>query len=233
MHIGLIGGIGVAATVLYYQRLTAMADQRDMPLNLTIAHADIQTLIRNARTDDRGAQADVFAEMSDQLKAGGASCVALTSLGAHFCAQEFAQRSALPVISGVAPLDDHFAQQGFARVGLLGTPVVMRSHLYGQLHKTQAVTLEDEIETLGQTYIDMAVAGRCDAQQRQQLLDAGARMVHEHDAQAIVLAGTDLNLAFDNQNTDYNVIDAVDVHVAQLAELAAGTCRLEDVAMER
>lgn len=33
-------------------------------------------------------------------------------------------------------------------------------------------------------------------------------------AEAIVLAGTDLNLAFDGQNPGYLVIDALDVHLA-------------------
>jgi hypothetical protein len=36
----------------------------------------------------------------------------------------------------------------------------------------------------------------------------------------IVLAGTDLNLAFDGQQPGYAVIDALDVHVDLLAELA-------------
>jgi aspartate racemase len=39
-------------------------------------------------------------------------------------------------------------------------------------------------------------------------------------ADAIVLAGTDLNLAFEGQDPGYPVIDALDVHVAVLADLA-------------
>ena len=39
----------------------------------------------------------------------------------------------------------------------------------------------------------------------------------------MVLAGTDLNLAFDGQETPYRVIDALDLHVALLADLASGS----------
>ena len=39
-------------------------------------------------------------------------------------------------------------------------------------------------------------------------------------AVAIVLAGTDLNLAFEGQDPGYPVIDALDVHVEVLADLA-------------
>jgi aspartate racemase len=49
MHIGLIGGIGPAATVVYYQRLCALMRQRQVPLELTIVQADVNTLIRNKR----------------------------------------------------------------------------------------------------------------------------------------------------------------------------------------
>jgi len=111
---------------------------------------------------------------------------------------------------------------GIRRIGLLGTRVVMRTRLYGQLARTEAVALDDEIESLGQTYQDIAVAGTCTADQRAQFLNAGARMVRDLGAEAIVLAGTDLNLAFDGQAPGYPVIDALDVHVAVLADLAAG-----------
>lgn len=233
MRIGLIGGIGVAATVVYYQRLTAEIGRRGKTLDLTIEHADVQSLIRNNLADDRSVQAQIFAQSIDRLKAAGCDCVALTSLGAHFCVDEMNALSSLPVVSGVAPLDDYFADQGLNSVGLLGTRVVMNTRLYGQLTKTKAVALDAEIETIGQAYLDMAVAGECSAEHRQLMIDAGARLVTDHGADAVVLAGTDLNLAFDGQKTDYRVIDALDVHVTVLADLATGHTNIEEVAMAR
>ena len=41
-----------------------------------------------------------------------------------------------------------------------------------------------------------------------------------------MLAGTDLNLAFDGQDPGYPVFDALDVHVALLADLASGRAAL-------
>jgi aspartate racemase len=58
-------------------------------------------------------------------------------------------------------------------------------------------------------------------------IDAGARLVSDHGAAAVVLAGTDLNLAFDGHDTDYTVIDALDIHVDILAQLATGHITLE------
>ncbi len=231
MHIGLIGGIGVAATVVYYQRLTAEVARRGGTVDLTIAHTpDINVLIRNNLSDRRAEQAEEYMPLIDRLRAAGADCVAITSLGGHFCYDETRAVSSLPLVSAVAPLDDFFGREGIRRVGLLGTRVVMRTRLYGQLRGTEAVALDAEIDTLGQAYQEMAVAGTCTAAQRRLFLDAGRRMVDDLGAEAIVLAGTDLNLAFDGQDPGYRVIDALDVHVAVLADLATGRRRLEDVA---
>ena len=220
MHLGLIGGIGVAATIVYYRRLAAaVAKRSEGRLDLTIVHGDIQELIRNNLADRRDEQARSFLPLLERLRAAGADCAALTSLGAHFCFAELEALSPLPLVSGVAPLDDHFAAHGIRRIGLLGTRVVMRSRLYGQLVRTEALALDDDIEALGQAYQDVAVAGRCTPEQRALFLQAGRRMM-EAGADAVVLAGTDLNLAFDGTNPGYPVVDALDVHVAVLADLA-------------
>ncbi|NDW01035.1 aspartate/glutamate racemase family protein [Salipiger sp. PrR002] len=223
MHIGLIGGIGVAATLVYYQRLTAAVAAMGEPLELTIVHADVAELIRNNLADDRAAQAHSYARLLRRLADAGCDCAAITSLGGHFCFDETRALSPLPLVSAVAPLDAFFAAEGLSRVGLLGTRVVMRTRLYGQLARTEAVALDAETEMLGQRYQDMAVMGRCSEADRQLFFDAGRRMVEEQGAEAIVLAGTDLGLAFDGtRDPGYRVIDALDVHVDLLARLATG-----------
>jgi len=228
MHIGLIGGIGVAATVVYYQRLNAAVSARGGKLDLTIVNADVQELIRNNLADNRAEQSASYAVYIDRLKAAGADCVAISSLGGHFCFEETKAISSLPLISGVTPLDDYFAAQGLAKIGLLGTRVVMKTKLYGQLRQTEAVAIEDRIEELGQTYQDMAVAGACTEKDRQTFVKAGRHMVEQLGAQAIVLAGTDLNLAFDGQSPGYKVVDALDVHVEVLTQLATGELSLDE-----
>ena len=230
MHIGLIGGIGVAATAVYYQRLTAaVAAQSAEPPALTIVHGDIRELIRNNLADRRAEQARAFLPLVERLKAAGCDCAALTSLGGHFCFDELAALSSLPLVSALAPLDAYFSGRGIRRIGLLGTRAVMRTRLYGKLARTEALALDGEIEPIGQTYQDVAVAGACSPAQRALFLDAGRRLT-EAGAEAIVLAGTDLNLAFDGQSPGYDVIDALDVHVALLADLALNRVSLADVA---
>ena len=137
--------------------------------------------------------------------------------------------SPLPLVSALAPLDAYFSGRGIRRIGLLGTRAVMRTRLYGKLARTEALALDGEMDLIGQTYQDVAVAGACSPTQRALFLDAGRRLT-EAGAEAIVLAGTDLNLAFDGQSPGYEVIDALDVHVALLADMALNRTSLADVA---
>jgi len=224
MHIGLIGGIGPAATVVYYQRLSAEMRQRGLPLEMTIVQADAPTLLRNVNADDRRAQAAIYANLIDRLAAAGAECAAITSLGGHFCFEETVEVSSLPLISGVAPLDDFFAQNGYDTVGLLGTGVVMRTGLYGQLRQTRAIAPAN-LDTIGAAYQEIALSGVCSDEARAEFMAAGAQMAAA-GAKAVVLAGTDLGLAFSDQQTPYPVIDALDVHVALLADLASDRTEL-------
>ncbi|MBO6602612.1 MAG: aspartate/glutamate racemase family protein [Roseicyclus sp.] len=230
MHIGLIGGIGPAATLVYYQRLTVRMRALDRRLDLTIVQADVGDLIRNNNADNRAAQARIYAELLSRLHAAGADCAAITSLGGHFCYAETAAISPLPLISAITPLDSAFAAEGLATVGLLGTEVVMRTGLYGQMRRTRPVAPTGDLGEIGLLYQDIAVSGTCSAAQRRRLFDEGRRMVETQGAEAIVMAGTDLGLAFDGHDPGYRVIDAVDIHVDLLTRLAADQIALDRIA---
>lgn len=233
MRLGLIGGIGPAATIVYYQRLTSAVREAGQKLDLTIIQADVYDLIRNNLADQRDAQARIYADLIDRLKAAGAECAAITSLGGHFCYDETVQISSLPLVSAIAPLDQHFASRGLRRIGLLGTEVVMRTRLYGQLVQTEAVAPRGDLVALGKVYQDVATTGVCTEAQRDLFFAEGRKMIEEQGAEAIVLAGTDLNLAFDGHDPGYAAIDALDVHVAVLADLATGKKTLADLETDR
>ena len=183
--------------------------------------------MHNNTNDLRDEQAQIYAPLIDRLKAAGADCAAITSLGGHFCFEETVALSSLPLVSAIKPLDDYFASEGLSAVGILGTRVVQNTGFYGSLTKTRPVTLPDEVDEIGQTYQDMAVAGVCTSEQRAYFLAAGQRLI-DAGADAVVLGGTDLGLAFDGQEPGYRVIDALDVHVNLLARLASGRAELPD-----
>jgi len=231
MHVGLIGGLGPAATVVYYQRLTAIAAERGCRLEMTLVEADIREVLANNLAGRSREQADVFAQLLGRLKAAGADFASITAIGPHFCWEETRALSPLPLLSAITPLDDYCADQGFRRVGLLGTARAMRTRLFGQITRT-GVIVPEGFEAIGTAYQDMAVAGRCDDDTRKILFEAGAEMMR-NGAEAVALSGTDLLLAFDGRDPGYPVIDALEVHAAVLADLATGRKTLAEAGIDR
>jgi aspartate racemase len=88
VHIGLIGGIGPAATEFYYRGLIDRHAASETPLHLTIAHADVREMARNLASRDTKKQAEVFVKLLRRLRAAGAKIAAMTSMGGHFCTGE-------------------------------------------------------------------------------------------------------------------------------------------------
>ena len=221
MHIGLIGGIGPAATVFYYERMVQAFAASAQPLHLTIAHTSALELSRNVAAGLVDVQAAEFNRVTVQLAAAGADVVVITSMGGHFCAKEFVALSPLPMISGPDSVAHHLKQQGIRRVGILGTRVVMQTCLYGSLRELDPVApVGDDLSRVNDDYVAMAIAGTASPAQRERLLEAGHRLVHDQGAEVVLLGGTDLNLVYDGAGLDFPVIDSAMVHVEAIVSVA-------------
>jgi aspartate racemase len=218
MHIGLIGGIGPAATEAYYRGLLKAASNR--PLDLTIAHADVRKLVANMETGATQEQAAIFARHIDQLKDGGCEVAAVTSLGGHFCIKELEAISSLPLVNAIPALDARFREMDVKRIGLLGSKPVMRSRLYGGMSIEVVAPPPEEIDAVHATYIEMMIALQATDAHKRFFHTAGQKLHEEQGAEIVVLAGTDLFLAFDGVDCGYPIIDAANVHIAAIARAA-------------
>jgi len=218
MHIGLIGGIGPAATVIYYERIVRAFAAAGQTLNLTVGHSSAAILSRNNTEGRAQEQAEEFLRVTTQLAAAGAEKVVITSMGGHFCATEFAAISPLPMISGPDAVARYCARESIQRIGILGTRVVMQTGLYGALAPFEPVVpLGDELDQVHTDYVAIAVAGTASNEQRERLLEAGRKLVDEQGAQAVLLGGTDLSIVYGNATVDFRVIDSADVHADAVA----------------
>ena len=100
-HIGLIGGIGPAATAFYYQRCVQLFAEAGQDLSLTISHTSLNVLMKNMKAGDTLAQAQQYLLNANQLKASGADLAVITSFGGSFCADDFETVSPLPTVDGL------------------------------------------------------------------------------------------------------------------------------------
>ena len=229
MHVGLIGGIGPAATVFYYERIVQAFAAAGQPLSLTMGHTSALTLSRNVAAGNAKAQAAEFNRITGQLAAAGADTVVISSMGGHFCAEEFTALSPLPMVSGPQAVATDLKVNGLRRIGVLGTRIVMRTGLYGALGDLDPVAPTGaDLDQVNDDYVAMAIAGSATNEQRERLLAAGEKLAREQGAEAVLLGGTDLNLVFDGTPRGYPVVDSALVHVEAIVKVAlatSGSCR--------
>jgi aspartate racemase len=221
VHIGLIVGIGPAATDFYYRSLIGRMAAAHCDLELTMAHADTPTLLANQAADNTQGQVDIYDHLTRRLKAAGACSVAVTSIAGHFCMEAFEPVSTLPVINLLGVVNDGVQARGYRRVGLLGTRGVMKSAFYGTLRGVEALApVGDSLDRVHEAYVTMASTARCTEEQRQIFLNAGRVLVEVQGAEAVLLAGTDLGLAFNGVSPGFAVFDCAEAHVEAIAEAA-------------
>lgn len=214
MHIGLIAGIGPAATDFYYRGLIERHVAAGIPLELTMAHADVREMARNLADGNPRRQAEIFAGLIQRLKQAGAEAAALTSMGGHFCVNELLAISPLPILNGIPAVEAAIAAAGLERIGVLGTRAVMRSGLYGGVRSAELVPPEgDMLDRVHTAYSDMASVGRVTDQQRQLFFAAARQLLDSRKVEAIMLGGTDLFLAFAGQTVDFPLVHCADIHV--------------------
>jgi len=221
MHIGLIGGIGPAATDLYYRGLIDAMKARGQVLDATIVHADAPTLVKNFEARRPEAQAEIFLRLADRLAKAGAKALAITSIGGHFCIEPFRARSPLPVIDLIAEMDRAMAGRGLKRVGLIGTDTVMATRFYGGIRAAEVLVPDPAgIARVHRHYVNMALSARVTPTQRRVFFEAG-RELAGRGAEVVLLGGTDLFLAFDGRDAGIATLDCAAIHIEAIAREAA------------
>jgi aspartate racemase len=224
MHIGLIGGIGPAATEFYYRGLTDRHAKSGTRLELTIANADVRDLSSNLANNDARKQAGIFAGLISRLKAAGAQAAAVTSMGGHFCIGELLEISPLPLLNGIPEVDAAVRRGKFKTVGMIGTRMVMETRLYGAISSAAVVIpMGGELDEVHASYVAMATAGRVNDAQRRVFFAAGERLCREQGAEIVLLGGTDLFLAFRGCDAGFPVLDCADVHAEAIYQASLRT----------
>jgi aspartate racemase len=223
MHIGMIVGIGPAATDYYYRYLISAMAAAGQDLQLTMVHADTSTLLRHQAENNQSAQVAIYLQLAERLKNCGVARIAVTSIAGHFCIDAFKKTSPIPVIDLLETIKAKVNGLGLKNVGLLGTRVVMESRFYGVLEGVQVNPPTDQLLLeVHNAYVEMANSGVATEQHREVFLRAGKSLINDHGCGSVLLAGTDLALVF-NKGFDpgFPILDCAEIHAADIA-LCAG-----------
>jgi aspartate racemase len=198
--LGLIGGLGPGATFHYYKELVkAKAGE------MLIIHADMDHVLGSVQRGDRLALAEYFARLIDRLARGGAEVAAISAITPHFCIRELEKITPLPLVNIIEVIGNEIRSRGYKRVALFGTRFVVESRMFGMIDGVDVI-VPDQVDAVHNAYMH-TVEGRTEGR------DVLTRIARELPVDAIVLAGTDLSLIFNETNTDFPHVDGARVHI--------------------
>ena len=217
--LGLVGGLGVGATVHYYRCLANAHAAEGLGLDMAIAHAETEVVFGFVRAGDRGGLAGYLAGFAHRLKAAGAEFIAIPAVTPHFCEAELAGLSPLPILSIFEPLRKEIEARKTKRVAVFGTRFVIESKLYGLVEGVEfCQPRPDELEYIHTSYTELARKGTGTEEQFAGLTRLAQTLQRRDEVDAILMAGTDLTLLFNEANTDFPHIDCAALHIGLIVD---------------
>jgi aspartate racemase len=212
--LGLVGGLGVGAAVHYYQSLAEAHQKHDRMMDIVITHADVSRVYEYVQAADREGLADYLIGFISRMHAAGAEIAVIPAVTPHFCIRELVSRSPIPVINLFESLNEELSKRSVRRVAVFGTRFVVESALFGFLDQVQIVSPRpEEVNEIHQIYTKLAQEGKGSEEQHRRLTGLAHTLCTRDEVDAILLAGTDLALVFNQSNTDFPHVDCAEVHI--------------------
>ena len=212
--VGIVGGLGVGATIHYYEKITAACTARGVVPDLVFNHADANTgqgFVRAGRLDQLG---DYLARYIEQLAGAGAKAVAIPAVTPHIAVAEIKARTRVPLINIMETLGAELRARKLKRVALFGTIYTMQGSLWGQVTDAEFVKAQpDEMKFLGEAYqrlLDTRTPAPGDVDRFREI---AAALQKRDGVETILLAGTDLTVIFDEASAGFPCIDVARPHL--------------------
>ena len=98
-HVGLVGGLGVGAAVIYYRAIAEGCVDRGWVPRITMAHAHSPIALAHVAAGRIHELADYLAGFIGELRDAGAEFIAIPAVTPHIAIGPLTQRSSLPLIN--------------------------------------------------------------------------------------------------------------------------------------
>ncbi len=219
-RIGLVGGLGVGAAIYYYEKLSAAFVERGVQPSLIISHADLGRAYTMVQQGEMDALAAYLNEHLTSLANAGCEIGAVAAVTPLICWPQLKPISALPLVDVFDSVNAELARRNAKRVAVLGTQFVMQTSMFGRLESVEIVPLTaEELNLVANNYLIIARTGNAGLADIEAIRTIAKRLASD-GADAVILAGTELSLAFDEATAGFPALDSGRVHVKAIVEAA-------------
>jgi aspartate racemase len=212
--LGLIAGLGVGAAIHYYKALALAAESHNRALDMVMAHAQTSRVFEYVDAADPEGLAVYLNGFLARLHAAGAQFAVIPAVTPHYCIRELQAISPTPILSIFEPLNRELASRRIRRISIFATRQVMDAALYGQVYDAEVIPHPpEELQLLHETYLTLLNSAAGTTEQHRALTTVAHTILKRDHVDAIVLAGTDLALVFNEANTDFPHLDCAALHL--------------------
>ena len=215
--LGLVGGLGIGAAIHYYERLAKGCERLGRTLDIVITNAYTRNVFRYVEAKDRSGLAEYLNGYIRRMHAAGAEIAAVPAVTPHFSISELVSVSPVPIVSIFDALRAEVSRRAIRRVAIFGTRFVIDSDFFGALADISIVRPRpEEVDVIHTTYVELAAEGKGSPAKRDRLKAVAMTLVQRERLDAIVLAGTDLALLFDESTAEFPCVDCARTHVEEI-----------------
>ena len=225
--IGLVGGTGPESTLMYYKELNSRIDTltngKAMP-DVVIDSVNFRRAweyVSEGRYDEL---TDYLSEKVEYLKKAGADIITLTAGTMHIVYDEIVEKTGVNLISIPKAVCDEVVSKDIKKVGLLGTVFTMEKDYMKKDLLAAGVEVfvpeKAERDLLAKRLLEELELGIVKESTYREYVDVINRMKNEDGIEAVILGCTELPLLLNADNCPIMCLDAVEIHIKKLIELA-------------
>jgi aspartate racemase len=212
--LGLVGGLGVGATMHYYKELAKAHEAQGHRLDIVIAHAETSRVFEYVQAGERDGLAEYLTGFIRRLKGAGAEVAAIPAITPHFCVQELVAVSPLPLFNIFEPLVQELKARSVRRIAVFGARYAVESDLFGFVEGVEIVRPRaDEVDYIHETYVELLQQGKGSEERHRNMTMLADTLRRRDGVETIVFAGTDLVVLFNDANTEFPYVDCAALHI--------------------
>lgn len=223
--IGIIGGLGPEATILYYKDLVDQYKMKSGGVDPEIIIYSISLVEFKKYMDDNDLSSaiNLLSGAVDSLVKAGADFVSIASNTPHIVFNEVSRNAKVPMISIVEETAKSAEKMSKNRkIGLLGTRFTMKSDFYSisfQKYGLEVFTPEaKDQDDIHESIFSELTIGVVSEKTREKFLNVVQSLIEKYSIDTLVLGCTELPLIFDQNYLGINYLDTVKIHVESIVD---------------
>jgi aspartate racemase len=221
--LGLLGGLGPEATVIYYReiinRFRAETGKDEYP-EILLHNVNMSEVLRLIAAERYNDLTELLTGKIAGLVSAGAQFCAIPSNTPHIIFERLRERATVPLISIVEATREHARASGLKKLLLIGTLFTMKNDFYRRSFSAEGIDIfvpDDEQKSIIHGIIFPELEqGVVRPEKKAEMKAISTGLIERHGLDGIILGCTELPLMLEPSDFSVAVLDTARIHIEML-----------------